>query len=210
MDKQKLYDLVLNDRELLPVLGYGSAGTGKTYGAVKRAVSWLEDKNNTVIVTRPNVSFAEKNGFLPGTEREKMAPWIRPVEQLFNKFGLHKKYLETLEKYGRLQYLPLEYVQGLTFDNSLVIVDEVQNMTFEQMKVFLTRTGEHSKVVLCGDVAQVSPKFNNSGLKRFIDMCTEMESPIHMIQFTREDIVRSAQCKRWIEDFEDWEAKIAV
>lgn len=209
MDKQKLYKLVLNDRDLLPVLGYGSAGTGKTYGAVERAVTWLEDKNNTVIVTRPNVSFAEKNGFLPGTERDKMGPWIRPVEQLFMKFGFSKSKLETLEKYGRLQYLPLEYVQGLTFDNSLVIVDEVQNMTFDQLKVFLTRTGEYSKVVLCGDVAQVSPKFYNSGLKQFIDMCKELDSPIHMIEFTRDDIVRSAQCKRWIEDFEDWEARNA-
>lgn len=203
--KHKLYDLVLNDRELMPVLAYGCAGTGKTYGAVKRAVKWLEDKNNMVIVTRPNVSFAEKNGFLPGTEREKMGPWIRPVEQLFQKFGLNAKYLETLEKYGRLQYLPLEYVQGLTFDNALIIVDEVQNMSFDQLKVFLTRTGEHSKVVMCGDIAQISPKFHGSGLHGFIKMCETLDLPVHMIEFTAEDIVRSEQCKQWILAFDKWE-----
>jgi len=195
----------LYDHDLLPVLAYGKAGTGKTYGAVKRAVKWLETKNTQVIVTRPNVSFAEKNGFLPGTEREKMAPWIRPVEQLFNKFGLHEKALETLEKYKRLQYLPLEYVQGLTFDNALIIVDEVQNMTFEQLKVFLTRTGKYSKVVLCGDIAQISPKFPQSGLAKFIKMCKQYDAPVHMIEFEEEDILRSDQCKMWINMFDRWE-----
>lgn len=135
-----------------------------------------------------------------------MGPWIRPVEQLFNKFGLQKSYLDTLEKYGRLQYLPLEYVQGLTFDNALVIVDEVQNMTFEQLKVFLTRTGENSKVVMCGDIAQVSPKFYNSGLAKFIAMCERLDLPVHMIEFQAEDILRSEQCKQWILAFDEWEA----
>lgn len=203
--KHKLYDLCLYDHDLLPTLAYGKAGTGKTYGAVKRAVKWLETKNTQVIVTRPNVSFAEKNGFLPGTEREKMAPWIRPVEQLFHKFGVHQKQLETLEKYGRLQYLPLEYVQGLTFDNALIIVDEVQNMTFEQLKVFLTRTGKYSKVVLCGDIAQISPKFPQSGLAKFIAMCQRYDAPVHMIEFQEEDILRSDQCKMWINLFDRWE-----
>lgn len=201
----QLYKTMLNDRDLLPVLAFGPAGTGKTYGAVERAVSWLEDKHNQVIVTRPNVSFAEKNGFLPGTEREKMGPWIRPVEQLFYKFGFNPKKMETYEKYGRIQFLPLEYIQGLTFDNALVIVDEVQNMSFDQLKIFLTRTGMYTKVVLCGDIAQVSPKFHNSGLAQFVNMCRTLDSKIHMIEFDYEDIVRSEQCKQWIIDFDKWE-----
>lgn len=203
----KLYDMMLHDHDLLPVLAFGHAGTGKTYGAVKRAVKWLENKGTQVIVTRPNVSFAEKNGFLPGTEREKMAPWIRPVEDLFLKFGFNVKQLETLEKYGRLKYLPLEYVQGLTFDNALIIVDEVQNMTFDQLRVLLTRTGKYSKVVLCGDVLQVSPKFHNSGLAEFIRMCKELSMNIHMMEFTADDIIRSEQCKQWILKFEEWESQ---
>lgn len=203
----KLYDMMLHDHDLLPVLAFGHAGTGKTYGAVKRAVKWLENKGTQVIVTRPNVSFAEKNGFLPGTEREKMAPWIRPVEDLFLKFGFNVKQLETLEKYGRLKYLPLEYVQGLTFDNALIIVDEVQNMTFDQLRVLLTRTGKYSKVVLCGDVLQVSPKFYNSGLAEFIRMCKTLNMNIHMMEFTADDIIRSEQCKQWILKFEEWESQ---
>lgn len=118
------YDLALRDHDMLPVIAYGTAGSGKTYGAIGFATEWLKTKNRKVVVTRPNVSFAQELGFLPGTEREKMEPWIRPIEQNFAAHGIHKGALESLEKHGILTYLPLEYIQGLTFDNSLIIVDE--------------------------------------------------------------------------------------
>jgi phosphate starvation-inducible PhoH-like protein len=199
----KLYEMALRDHDLLPVIAYGTAGTGKTYGACKAAVQWFDKQK--VVVTRPNVSFAEKSGFLPGTEREKMEPWIRPIAQAFDAHGVNYSHQDNLEKHGKLTYMPLEYVQGLTWDNTFIILDEVQNMTFEQLKVFLTRTGQWSKVVLCGDIAQISPMFRNSGLKQLLDMVEYFDLDVHTIGFTREDVVRGKQCKDWIVAFEEWQ-----
>jgi phosphate starvation-inducible PhoH-like protein len=201
------YEQALVDKDMMPVVAYGSAGTGKTYGACAAAVDWLEgNKKSQVLITRPNVSFANGNGFLPGTEREKMEPWIRPIQQNLANNGMNKGVQEVMEKRGRLTYMPLEFIQGLTFDNTFIIVDECQNMTFDQLKVFLTRTGKYSKVVLCGDIAQVSPRFKGSGLGELVKMITEYDMPVHTLEFTREDILRSEQCKMWITHFEDWEA----
>lgn len=204
-DNHKLYELALTDRGLLPVIAVGPAGTGKTYGAVGAAVEWLQDKRKKVLVTRPNVSFAKENGYLPGTEREKMTPWVRPIEQNFQFHGMKTGNLAMLEKEGRLVYMPLEYIQGLTWDDTFILVDEVQNMSFEQMKVFLTRTGKYSKVVMCGDVAQTSPKFKQGGLSELLRMVEATGVPAHVINFTHEDIRRSEQCKSWIVAFDAWE-----
>lgn len=202
----KLYDLALRDKDLLPVIAFGSAGTGKTCGAVGAAVEWLEkDKRKRVLVTRPNVSFAQEGGYLPGTEREKIDPWVRPIQQNFEFHGYHKGLQEMLEKQGRLQYMSLEFIQGMTFDDTFIIVDECQNMNFQQLKVFLTRVGRYSKVVLCGDVAQVSPKFRSSGLADLVEMIETFDLSVHTIEFHKEDILRSDQCRMWIEAFERWE-----
>lgn len=201
-----LYELVLRDKPLTPVIAYGYAGTGKTYGAVGAAIEWIgKDKKKKVMVTRPNVSFAKEGGYLPGTEREKIDPWVRPIQQNLAAHGVNKGQQECLEKNGQLAYMPLEFIQGLTFDDTFVIVDECQNMSFQQLKVFLTRTGKYSKVVLCGDVAQVSPKFRDSGLAELIQMIEYFNLNVHTIEFTKNDILRSEQCKAWIEAFEDWE-----
>jgi len=208
MKSHKLYSLALRDHDLAPVIAYGTAGTGKTYGACEAAVEWLrQGKRQKILVIRPNVSFADKNGFLPGTEREKMEPWIRPVANHFVQFGLSKNEQENLEKNGRLTYLPLEHIQGLTFDNTFIILDECQNMTFEHLKGFLTRIGKWSKVVLCGDIGQVSPMFRNSGLAELIDMIDYYDLPVHTIQFDRDDVLRGDVCKRFIVAFEEWEGR---
>ena len=202
----KCYDYALYDHDRLPVIAYGSAGTGKTFGAVKAACKLMgEDRFKHIVVTRPNVSFAKESGHLPGTEREKMEPWVRPILQGLAELGYTAAQVETMEKYGELQFYPLESIQGMTFHNSFIIVDEVQNMDFQQLKVFLTRQGRGSKVVLCGDIEQISPRFKNSGLKELIDMVDYFEMRVHTINFTREDIVRSEACKDWITHFEDWE-----
>lgn len=208
MQVHKLYELALDDKELMPVVAYGSAGTGKTYGAVGAAVDWLDaNKYHKVLVVRPNVSFADTNGFLKGTEREKLEPWIRPIEQNFIMHGVNKSSLANYEKFGRLSYVMLEHIQGLTWDNTFIIVDECQNMTFDQLRVLVTRLGNYSKLVLCGDVAQVSSKFRGSGLAKFIDMVKYYDLPVHTIEFTRDDILRSDMCKKFIVAFEEWEKK---
>ena len=199
------YDLALRDHDMLPVIAYGCAGSSKTYSAVKFAIEWLKTKNRQVIITRPNVSFAKELGFLPGNEREKMVPWIRPIEQYFVKQGVSKASLEAMERSGSLTYIPLEYVQGLTFDNTLLICDEVENMTLVQLKSLLTRQGKWSKTVLCGDIAQTSPYFRNSGLAELLQMVKATDIPVHTIEFMPEDIVRSKQCRAWIEAFDDWD-----
>lgn len=205
MNSHKAYNLALNDRDMMPVVAYGTAGTGKTYGACKAAVSWLKDKKGSVVVIRPNVSFADTNGFLPGTEREKMEPWIRPVSQNFERLGYKKAHQDHDEKTGKLTYLPLEYVQGLTFDNTFVILDEFQNMTFDQIKGFMTRIGKWSKVVLCGDIAQVSPRFKGSGLAEYLDMVEYFNADVHTINFTTDDVLRGDTCKKQIVMFEEWD-----
>lgn len=202
----KLYDLALRDRENFPTIGYGSAGTGKTYGAIGRAVEWLDGgRKSQVIIARPNVSFADTNGYLPGSEREKLTPWIRPLQQNFIQHGVGISHQDDLEKNRRLHYYMLEHIQGLTWDNALIIVDECQNMSFEQIKVLVSRTGDHSKLVLCGDIAQTSPLFKNSGLAKFIEMVETLDLPVHTIHFTPDDILRSPTCKMFIKAFERWE-----
>ena len=119
-----LYNLALRDRDMLPTIAIGAAGTGKTYGGIGAAVEWLKTRSRQLIVTRPNVSFADKNGFLPGSEREKMGPWVRPIEQNLRLHGVSVPQQESWEKHGTLQFLPLEYIQGLTFDNAFILVDE--------------------------------------------------------------------------------------
>lgn len=205
--QHQLYDLALHDRKNMPVIAVGSAGTGKTYGAIGRAVEWLETPKSQVILARPNVSFADTNGFLPGDEREKLAPWIRPLQQNFNAHGVGVRHQDDLEKNKRLQYYMLEHIQGLTFDNAMVIIDEAQNMSFEQIKVLVTRMGEHSKLVLCGDVAQTSPHFKGSGLAEFIKMVEAYNLPVHTVHFTVADVLRSETCKMFIGAFERWEAE---
>lgn len=203
-----LYDLALRDHDMLPVLCYGTAGTGKTYGALKAAVEALQAKRvRKIIVARPNVSFAETMGFLPGDVREKLGPWVANIEDILLELGVGKAEQQAWEKAGRLMYVPLEHIQGRTFHESFIVLDECQNMSYEQYKVFLTRIGRWSKMVICGDIAQTSPKFKQGGLATLLQMFDATGFPIHTIHMTLEDVVRSEQCKRAIEAFENWEAK---
>lgn len=205
MDTHELYNLALRDRDNRPVVAHGVAGSGKTYNAVGAAIDWLEDKRKKCVVTRPNVPFAKELGFLPGTQREKMDPWVKPIEQCFKEQGVKQGQLDMWEKEERLVYFPLETAQGLTFKDSFIIVDECQHLTFDQLRILLTRTGEYSKLVLCGDIAQTSPHFRKSGLASLINMIERLNMRCHVIQFLAEDIVRSEQCKEWILAFDKYE-----
>lgn len=206
-----LYNHALYSKDMAPVLCIGSAGTGKTFGAIKAAVNQLEERAiRRIVVIRPQESFAAKAGYLPGTEREKLDPWIRPVHECLLKLGYSPSQIEHMEKCGVLAYYDLGMIQGLTFDNAFVLVDECQNMSYEQLRGLLTREGQWSRTVLCGDVAQTSPLFKNSGLPRFLEMVQAMNATCHTINMTREDVVRSEKCKQWICDFEDFDAGIRL
>lgn len=205
MKNHDLYYQALRDKHMYPTIAYGSAGTGKTYGAVEAAFEALTSKKvQRIVVTRPNVSFADTTGFLPGTAREKLDPWVRPILQHLHTF-IQPQVVQGWEANGKLQFHLLEHIQGLTFDNSFVILDECQNMTLPQLKVFLTRMGKYSKVVLCGDIAQTSPKFKNSGLAELLKIVEKFNLPVHYIEFGAEDILRSETCKMFIEAFDEWE-----
>lgn len=205
MNTHELYNLALRDRDLRPVIAHGVAGSGKTFNAVGAAVEWLQDKRKKCVVTRPNIPFAKELGFLPGTQREKMDPWVAPIEQCFKEHGVKRGELDMLEKQERLIYFPLETAQGLTFKDSFILVDECQHLTFDQLRILLTRTGEYSKLVLCGDIAQTSPHFKNSGLAKLLDMVERLDMQCHTIEFGPEDILRSEQCKEWILAFNQYE-----
>lgn len=204
-ERHCLYYQSLRDKKMYPVIAYGCAGTSKTYGAVEAAFEALTMKKvGRIVVTRPNVSFADTTGYLPGTAREKMNPWVAPVLQHLHTF-IQPQVTELWEKQGKLQFHLLEHIQGLTFDNSFVILDECQNMSIHQLKVFLTRMGKFSKVVLCGDIAQTSPKFKNSGLAELLKIVEKYDLPVHRIEFGPEDILRSETCKMFINAFDAYE-----
>ncbi len=205
-DNHKLYEVMLNDRENLPVLVTGPAGTSKTYTAAKRAVDWMGQSNkHNCVVIRPNVPYADTLGFEKGTVREKLAHWIRPIEECFITHGLHKSTQEIYEKHGRLEYIALEHAQGRTWDNAFIFIDEAENMSLGQLKGVLTRVGRHSKIVIAGDVAQTSIKFKNSGLAELRHMVVTLDLPIHTIEFTADDILRSNTVKQMILAFDKWD-----
>jgi phosphate starvation-inducible PhoH-like protein len=203
-ENHKLYGQFLFSRNSNTVLAIGSAGTGKTCGAIKLAIDWIK-RGRKVVITRPAVSFADKNGFLPGSAREKMEPWIIPIRQNFKYHQIGRELHDKWEVQGAIEYMLLEHAQGVTLDDTLFIIDECQNIKFEELKIILTRGGNNSKIVMCGDVNQVSPRFAGSGLAELVDMAKTLYLPVSIVEFGLDDIVRGETCKMYIEAFEQWE-----
>lgn len=171
-------------------IGVGPAGTGKTYLAVAMAVTAFRAKQvNRIILTRPAVEAGEKLGFLPGDLQSKVDPYLRPLyDALFDMLGAetYNKYVER----GNIEVAPLAYMRGRTLDDSFIILDEAQNTTREQMKMFLTRLGFNSKMVITGDVTQIDlPTGARSGLKDCIKVLKDIEDIKH-ITFNEKDVVR--------------------
>lgn len=171
-------------------LGIGPAGTGKTYLAVAAAVAAFRDKQvNRIILTRPAVEAGERLGFLPGDLQSKVDPYLRPLyDALFDMLGAetYNKYLER----GSIEVAPLAYMRGRTLDDSFIILDEAQNTTPEQMKMFLTRMGVGSKVVVTGDVTQIDlPERTRSGLVDALHVLKQVKG-IAQCYFTEKDVVR--------------------
>jgi phosphate starvation-inducible protein PhoH and related proteins len=172
------------------VFGIGPAGTGKTYLAMAKAVNALQRKQVTrIILTRPAVEAGERLGFLPGTLSEKIDPYLRPLYDALHDM-MDPELIPKLMSAGVIEVAPLGYMRGRTLNDAFIILDEAQNTTAEQMKMFLTRLGFGSKVVVTGDVTQVDlPGGNRSGLRAAVDILEGIDD-IHIAQLTSADVVR--------------------
>ena len=186
-------------------LGIGIAGTGKTYLAVAEAVAaFRAGQVNRIILTRPAVEAGERLGFLPGDLQSKVDPYLRPLyDALFEMLGpdTYQKYLER----GNIEVAPLAYMRGRTLDDSFIILDEAQNTSREQMKMFLTRLGFGSKVVITGDITQIDlPEDKVSGLSIAMKVLEGIEG-IAICHLTGNDVVRHRMVQKIIEAYEDYE-----
>lgn len=190
------------------VLGVGPAGTGKTYLAVSMAVTALRNKDiSKIILTRPAVEAGEKLGFLPGDLQQKIDPYLRPLyDALYDMLGF-ETYAKYAEK-GIIEIAPLAYMRGRTLDDSFIILDEAQNATREQMKMFLTRLGFNSKAVITGDITQVDlPYGKESGLIDAVNVLKNIEG-IGIQQFTHKDVVRNPIVQKIINAYEKREGQV--
>ena len=186
-------------------IGVGPAGTGKTYLAVAAAVQAFRDKQvNRIILTRPAVEAGERLGFLPGDLQSKVDPYLRPLyDALFDMLGAetYQKYLER----GNIEVAPLAYMRGRTLDDSFIILDEAQNTSREQMKMFLTRLGFGSKIVVTGDTTQIDlPDGKSSGLKEAMRVLKNVEG-VGICELTNADVVRHVMVQRIVEAYERYE-----
>ena len=191
-------------RENTVTLGIGPAGTGKTYLAVAAAVAAFREKSvNRIILTRPAVEAGEKLGFLPGDLKEKLDPYLQPLYDALNDMIPPAKLAKYLEE-GTVQIAPLAYMRGRTLDNAFVILDEAQNTTLSQIKMFLTRMGRNARFIVTGDVTQIDlPKKSDSGLTRSMEILRGVEG-IGIVEFDKRDIVRHQLVKYIVDAFDKY------
>lgn len=184
------------------VFGLGPAGTGKTYLAVAKAVERLVNGDvDRIILSRPAVEAGEQLGFLPGNMREKVDPYLRPLYDALYDMLPAPQVVKRLES-GEIEVAPLAFMRGRTLANAFVILDEAQNTTAVQMKMFLTRLGEHSRMVITGDLSQVDlPKGTRSGLRQALDVLAGVDG-IAFIHFTEADVVRHPLVSRIVRAYE--------
>lgn len=184
------------------IFGVGPAGTGKTHLAVAMAVNAFRNKEvNKIILTRPAVEAGESLGFLPGDLQQKVDPYLRPLyDALFEMLGAET--FQKCQERGDIEVAPLAYMRGRTLDDSFIILDEAQNTTSEQMKMFLTRLGFHSKAVVTGDITQIDlPSGKTSGLKQAVNILKNIED-IAIIKLNDSDIVRHRLVQKIINAYE--------
>lgn len=197
-DKQAMYIEALKESDQVVVLG--PAGTGKTYVVSTFAASQYHTKDiEKIVITRPHVAVGKDIGFLPGTLEEKCAPWALPVIDVLEKH-LGKGVVETGLKNGNIETVPLALIRGRSFDNTLMIIDEAQNLTVEELKALVTRVGEGSKLVINGDTQQSDLKMGD-GLSKLTHLIKKYTLPIPVIEFTVKDIIRSDVTAMWVKTF---------
>ncbi len=197
---QKKYLDAINANTI--TIGVGPAGTGKTYLAVAAAVTAYRNKDvSRIILTRPAVEAGEKLGFLPGDLQQKIDPYLRPLyDALFDMLG--SETFAKCQERGDIEVAPLAYMRGRTLDDSFIILDEAQNTTGEQMKMFLTRLGNRSKIIVNGDITQIDlPDGKKSGLKEALSVLKNVED-IAIVRFNESDVVRHRLVQRIIKAYE--------
>ena len=199
VNQQRLVQLYAEDDLLFAV---GPAGSGKTYTAIALAVRALREKEvRRVILTRPAVEAGEKLGFLPGDMKEKLDPYLQPLYDALNDMIPAARLQKFIEE-GTVQIAPLAYMRGRTLDNACVILDEAQNTTLSQIKMFLTRMGRNAKFIVTGDVTQIDlPHRADSGLTRAMEVLRGVKG-IGMVEFDKRDIVRHPLVKHIVEAFD--------
>ena len=183
----------------------GPAGTGKTYLAVAFAVSMLKTGQiDKIILSRPAVEAGERLGFLPGDLKEKIDPYLRPIYDALNDMLSFSEVLKKIES-GTIEIAPLAFMRGRTLSNAFIILDESQNTTPIQMKMFLTRLGEDSKMIINGDLSQVDlPSGTKSGLRESITILKDVKD-IGFINFTDQDVVRNPLVSKIVSKYEEFE-----
>ena len=198
-NQQRLVDLYEKNDLLFAV---GPAGSGKTYTAIALAVRALKEKEvRRIILTRPAVEAGEKLGFLPGDMKEKLDPYLQPLYDALNDMIPPLKLQKFIED-GTVQIAPLAYMRGRTLDNAFVILDEAQNTTLSQIKMFLTRMGRNARFIVTGDVTQIDlPRRSDSGLTRAMQILEEVKG-IGRVTFDKGDIVRHPLVKEIVEAFD--------
>lgn len=197
---QKRYINALKHKTV--VFGIGPAGTGKTYLAVAMAVLAFKNKEvSRIILTRPAVEAGEKLGFLPGDLQNKVDPYLRPLyDALYDFLGAEN--FRLLSERGAIEVAPLAYMRGRTLNDAYIILDEAQNCTVEQMKMFLTRFGEGSRVVVTGDITQIDlPTEKKSGLIHAVNVLRDVEG-IEIVRLTARDVVRHEMVQRIVQAYE--------
>ena len=201
--KQDEYVTALKNKDL--IFSIGAAGTGKTYLAVCYAVNELKNGNiEKIILTRPAVEAGESLGFLPGDLKEKVDPYLRPLyDALHDMLGLEQT--QSLIDKQVIEIAPLAYMRGRTLENAFIILDEAQNATIDQLKMFLTRLGFNSKMIVTGDISQIDlPNSKKSGLKVSANLLKDLDE-VEVIVFDKFDVVRHPLVGKIIEKFESLE-----
>lgn len=200
---QKNYIDLINKKDL--IFGIGPAGTGKTYIAVAMAIrAFKNGLVNKIIITRPAIEAGENLGYLPGDLQSKVDPYLKPIYDAMNEI-LGRDVFSNYRERGLVEIAPLAYMRGRTLDQAFIILDEAQNTTTSQMKMFLTRFGFGSKVVINGDVTQVDLNKKTSGLSHALKVLTDIDE-IGVMTFTDKDVMRHALVKKIIKQYDAYEA----